>query len=165
MVFRSKVYIPTPHPINPFPDITKYDPIDYHEVSLDPLAKINHNKGFLIKDEPFFFNNLLIQPMICLELTIWNCKIKKSLGEIIEWTLLKPGGEQDFALCRRNLPRRTVLSFHLFWGKSRLCRSSRNSSKNKTKQLLRKIQTWKHYFFFYFPLKEFSEIHKKTLLL
>jgi len=43
--------MPTPNPINPFPDITKYDPNDYHEVSLDPLSKINHNKGivFLIK--------------------------------------------------------------------------------------------------------------------
>ena len=43
------MYIPTANPVNPFPDITKYDPIDYHEVSLDPEIKINHNKGIYYK--------------------------------------------------------------------------------------------------------------------
>ena len=44
-IYFRKVYIPTPHPVNPFPDITKYDPNDFHEVSFDPEQRIDHNKG------------------------------------------------------------------------------------------------------------------------
>lgn len=47
--YYRKVYVPTPYPVNPFIDITKYDPDDYHEVLLTPEEKINHNKGCFYK--------------------------------------------------------------------------------------------------------------------
>lgn len=31
--FRKNIVIPTRNPVNPFPDLTKWDPEDYHDVA------------------------------------------------------------------------------------------------------------------------------------
>lgn len=45
MIFPSKI------PVNPFPDITKWDPEDYYDVKkISEVSQLNYNEGIFNND-------------------------------------------------------------------------------------------------------------------